>query len=92
LFGPNLMRGTVAEHYAGIDVSLKESSVHVVDAKGKVVREMGVAGEPEVLVQYFDEMDLPVSRIGLRPGRYRSGCMRGWYLQDMTSCCRRRVM
>ena len=27
------------EHYAGIDVSLKESSVCVVDGKGKIVRE-----------------------------------------------------
>lgn len=27
------------EYYAGIDVSLKESSVCVVDAKGAVVRE-----------------------------------------------------
>jgi transposase len=28
------------DYYAGIDVSLKESSVCVVDAKGKVVREV----------------------------------------------------
>ena len=27
------------EHYAGIDVSLKESSVCVVDSSGKIVRE-----------------------------------------------------
>lgn len=56
------------EHYAGIDVSLKESSVCVVDAKGKVVREIKVASEPEVLVRYFDELDFPVSRIGLEAG------------------------
>lgn len=31
------------EHYAGIDVSLKESSVCIVDAKGKVVREVKLA-------------------------------------------------
>jgi len=34
------------EYYAGIDVSLKESSVCVVDAKGKVVREVKVASAP----------------------------------------------
>jgi len=28
------------EYYAGIDVSLKESSVCIVDAKGKIVREV----------------------------------------------------
>lgn len=50
------------EYYAGIDVSLKESSVCIVDAKGKV------ASEPEALVHYFDELELPVCRIGLEAG------------------------
>jgi transposase len=53
------------EYYAGIDVSLKESSVCVVDTAGKVVREVKVASEPEALVRYFDELGLPVSCIGL---------------------------
>jgi transposase len=42
------------DYYAGIDVSLNESSVCVVDAKGKVVREVKVASEPECLISYFD--------------------------------------
>ena len=37
------------EHYAGIDVSLEQSSVCVVDATGWVVREAKVASEPEAL-------------------------------------------
>lgn len=37
------------EHYAGIDASLKESSVCIVDAKEKVVREVKVASGPDVL-------------------------------------------
>jgi len=56
------------EYYAGIDVSLKESSVCIVDAKGKIVREVKVASEPETLVRYFDELELPVCRIGLEAG------------------------
>ena len=40
----------------------------VVDATGKVVREVKVVGEPEELIRYFDELDLPVSRIGLEAG------------------------
>ena len=38
------------EHYAGIDVSLERSSVCVVDATGRIVREAKVASEPEALV------------------------------------------
>jgi transposase len=65
---PSIMRATAVDYYAGIDVSLKESSVCVVDAKGKVVREVKIASEPEVLVRYFGELEFPVSRIGLEAG------------------------
>jgi hypothetical protein len=41
------------EHYAGIDVSLECSSVCVVDASGKIVREAKVASEPEALIAWF---------------------------------------
>lgn len=56
------------EHRAGIDVSLEESSVCVVDARGTIVREVKVASEPEALVRYFDELELSVIRIGLEAG------------------------
>ena len=42
------------EHYAGIDVSLELSSVCVVDALGKIVKEAKVASEPEALVSFFE--------------------------------------
>lgn len=54
--------GTAVNHYAGIDVSLKESSVCVVDTTGKVIREEKVASEPEALVGNFDDLDAGVSR------------------------------
>ncbi len=41
------------EHYAGIDVSLERSSVCVVDAAGRIVREAKVTSEPETLVSFF---------------------------------------
>ena len=37
-------------HYAGIDVSLEYSSVCVVDANGKIVREAKVLSEPDALI------------------------------------------
>lgn len=56
------------EHFAGIDVSLEQSSVCVVDATGKIVREAKVASEPEALVRFFRELGIAVSRIGLEAG------------------------
>ena len=35
------------DHFAGLDVSVKETSVCIVDDTGKLVREVKVASEPE---------------------------------------------
>jgi transposase len=56
------------EHYAGIDVSLERSSVCVVDATGKIVREAEVASEPEALVVLLRQLGLPLARVGLEAG------------------------
>ena len=55
-------------YYAGIDVSLKESSVCVLDAKGKVIREAKVASEPEALIAWFAQLGLAMELIGLEAG------------------------
>src|SRR6202008_4252315 len=61
-------RGTTMDHYAGIDVSLECSSVCVVDASGKIVREAKVASEPEALIAWFGGLGLALARIGLEAG------------------------
>jgi transposase len=56
------------EHYAGIDVSLERSSVCVVDATGRIIREAKVASEPEALVDFFRRLGLSLTRVGLEAG------------------------
>ncbi len=56
------------ENYAGIDVSLELSSVCVVDAQGKVLREAKVASEPDALVEFFETLGFAVKQIGLEAG------------------------
>jgi transposase len=55
-------------YYAGIDVSLECSSVCVVDANGKIVREAKVASEPEALIAWFRSLGFGLERIGLEAG------------------------
>ena len=56
------------DYYAGIDVSLKSSSVCVVDANGKIIREGVVTSEPETLIAWFASLGYPMRRIGLEAG------------------------
>jgi transposase len=56
------------EHYAGIDVSLERSSVCVIDATGRIVREAKVPSEPEALVGFFGQLGVPLTRVGLEAG------------------------
>ncbi|HEV2976595.1 MAG TPA: IS110 family transposase [Casimicrobiaceae bacterium] len=55
-------------HYAGIDVSLECSSVCVVNAGGKIVREGKVASEPAALIGWFGSQGLGMTRVGLEAG------------------------
>ena len=56
------------EHYAGLDVSLEQTSVCVVDAQGEVVREAKVASEPEALVGFLCAHEPRIIRVGLEAG------------------------
>jgi transposase len=56
------------KHYAGLDVSLEETAVAVVDEAGKLVRDLKVASEPKALIEYFRSCGLALERIGLEAG------------------------
>jgi transposase len=56
------------EYYAGIDVSLECSSICILDASGKIVREGKTASEPEALMAWFASLGFALGRIGLEAG------------------------
>ncbi len=56
------------EHFAGLDVSVKETSVCIVDGTGKIVREVKVASEPEALLPVLTNPSYHFKRIGLEAG------------------------
>ena len=55
-------------HYAGIDVSLKCSSVAVVNGNGEIVREAKVATDPVAVIEWFASCGFQMHRIGLEAG------------------------
>jgi len=56
------------EHFAGLDVSVNETSVCIVDETGRIVREAKVASEPEALLQVLKSGGYRFKRIGLEAG------------------------
>jgi transposase len=56
------------QHYVGLDVSVKETSVCIVDKAGKVIREVKVATKPAEILAVLTEEALAIERIGLEAG------------------------
>src|SRR5580765_6535840 len=56
------------EHFAGLDVSVKDTSLCIVDDTGKIVREVKVASEPDALLAVLMNPGYHFKRIGLEAG------------------------
>src|SRR6516165_3030630 len=56
------------DYFAGLDVSVKETSVCIVDDAGKIMREARVASEPEALLQVLTNTIYRFKRVGLEAG------------------------
>jgi transposase len=56
------------DHFAGLDVSVKETSICIVDDTGRIVREAKVASEPEALLSVLANPIYRFKRIGLEAG------------------------
>jgi transposase len=56
------------DHFAGLDVSVKDTSVCIVDDTGKIVRELKVASEPDALLAVLTDPAYHFKRIGLEAG------------------------
>jgi hypothetical protein len=61
------------DHFAGLDVSVKETSVCIVDDTGKIVREVKVASEPNALLAVLKKPPTTSSGLDWKPGRCRNG-------------------
>src|ERR1700760_4987564 len=56
------------DHFAGLDVSVKETSICIVDDTGRMVQEVKVASEPEALLPVLTNATYCFKRIGLEAG------------------------
>src|SRR4051812_2513590 len=57
------------KHYAGLGVSVEETSVCILDETGKICREVKVASHPEDLLRILQDPTWHFERIGLEAGQ-----------------------
>lgn len=59
---------TAEKTYAGLDVSLKETAICIVDDAGKIVLERMVQTDPQVIAEFLDKHAPGIVRFGLESG------------------------
>lgn len=74
-------------YYAGLDVSLEETAICIVDAEGRIVREARAASEPDALVSTLEALELPLERIGLEACSLTAWLHDGLRAADLPAIC-----
>ena len=75
------------KHYAGLDVSVKESSICIVDETGKVCREVKVVSHPEDLIEVLKDPAWRLVRVGLEAGPLSQWLFSGLAEADLPVVC-----
>lgn len=65
-------------YYAGLDVSMKEVSIAIVNESGKIVFEKVCGTEPEIIVKTLNDSGFVLEKIGIE-----SGCLSFWLIEEM---------
>lgn len=70
---------TTTEYYAGLDISLDETSLCIVTGEGKTVKETKVETDPDALAKAFAAANVPLKRIGIE-----ASSLGGWLHAELT--------
>lgn len=74
-------------YFAGLDVSLEETAICVIDEVGRIVREGRVASEPETLVAFFRASGMTMERVGLEACSLTAWLQQGLSAEGIPAIC-----
>ena len=74
-------------HFAGLDVSVKTTSVCVVDDVGKVILEQKVQTEPADIIAVLTSLDVSFGRIGIEAGPLSQWLVNALVAADLPVIC-----
>ena len=75
------------EQYVGLDVSLKETSICVVDGSGEIVCETSVGTTPETIAKFIEKRAPSAVRVGLESGLLSTWLWHGLRALDVPVVC-----
>ncbi len=65
-------------HYIGLDISMKETAVCIVDEDGKFVKEGTVPTDPNAIAEFLKRTDLTIEKVALE-----SGSLSHWLIKEL---------
>jgi transposase len=75
---PNKLRSKPMTYYAGLDVSMKETSIAIINEQGKIVYETKCVTEPVIIAKTLNDSSFILEKIGLE-----SGCISFWLIEEL---------
>ena len=75
------------KHYAGLDVSVKETSICIVDEDGRICRELKVTSHPEDISRGLNGAGVRLERIGLEAGPLSQWLFEGLAKSGLPAIC-----
>ena len=75
------------KYFAGLDVSLEETSLCIVDGEGAIVLERKVASEPLAIAEAFHVTGLSFERVGLEAGPLSPWLHGGLHAEGLPAIC-----
>ncbi len=75
------------QYYAGLDVSLKETFVSIIDEKGKIIKEAMIETDVEKLADYLLVQGLEYHRIGIESGQMSIFLCKGLIKKNLPIIC-----
>lgn len=64
-------------YYAGLDISMKETSIAIINEQGKYALEMICETDPKIIAQTLIDSGFPIQKIGLE-----AGCLSFWLIDE----------
>lgn len=66
------------DHYTGLDISMKETAICIVDEKGKIIKEGKTLTDPSMIAAYLAQTGLSIKKVALE-----SGCLSHWLIEQL---------